>query len=96
MSSPGSRLTLDLPGMLLSRFKIQCLAVQQVKDPALSLLRHRFDPWPRNFHMPWTQPNFFFFLNTVFRSTIAHAHGLVHQRLNPASLLVTKPVTPLP
>ena len=32
--------------------------VQQVKDPALSLqpLRslpwHRFNPWPRNFHMP--------------------------------------------
>ena len=25
---------------------------QQVKDPALSLLWPRFDPWPRNFHMP--------------------------------------------
>ena len=31
---------------------------QQVKDPALSpqppgsLLWHRFDPWPGNFHMP--------------------------------------------
>ena len=35
---------------------------QQVKDPALSLqwlgslLWCRFDPWPRDFHMPWTWP----------------------------------------
>ena len=35
---------------------------QWVKDPALSLqqlrqlLWHRFDPWPRNFHMPQVQP----------------------------------------
>ena len=35
--------------------------VQQVKDLALSLqqlrslLWSRFDPWPRNFHMPWVQ-----------------------------------------
>ena len=33
------------------------LVAQQVKDPALSLVRltslrwHRFDPWPENFHM---------------------------------------------
>ena len=26
---------------------------QPVKDPALSLLRHRFDPWPENFLMLW-------------------------------------------
>ena len=26
-----------------------------VKDLALSLLWHRFDPWPRNFHMPQAQ-----------------------------------------
>ena len=25
---------------------------QRIKDPALSLLWHRFDPWPRNFLMP--------------------------------------------
>ena len=37
------------------------LVVQQVKDPALPLLWLglllwcRFDPWPRNFHMPWVQ-----------------------------------------
>ena len=31
------------------------LVVQQVKDPALSLLGHRFDPWPENFHMPWAK-----------------------------------------
>ena len=36
---------------------------QQVKDLVLSLLRlwfllcRGFDPWPRNFHMPWAQPN---------------------------------------
>ena len=36
--------------------------VQSVKDLALSplwfgsLLRHGFDPWPRNFHMPQVQP----------------------------------------
>ena len=35
---------------------------QWVKELALwllwlgSLLRHAFDPWPRNFHMPWVQP----------------------------------------
>ena len=39
-----------------------------VKDPALSLLWfgsllwHGFNPWPRNFHVLWEQPNFFFFL----------------------------------
>ena len=37
------------------------LRAQQAKDPALSLLwlwlqlGHRFDPWPRNFHMPQVQ-----------------------------------------
>ena len=29
---------------------------QQVKDLALSLLQHRFIPWPGNFHMPWVRP----------------------------------------
>ena len=47
---------------LLSPFKEDgesSLVAQQVKDQALSLLWlrsqlwHRFDPWPRNFHMPW-------------------------------------------
>lgn len=28
----------------------------QVKDLALSVLWHRFDSWPQNFHMPWAQP----------------------------------------
>ena len=38
------------------------LVAQQVKDPASallwprSLLRCRFDPWPRNLHMPCVQP----------------------------------------
>ena len=27
-----------------------------VKDPALSLLRLRFNPWPRNFCMQWVPP----------------------------------------
>ena len=26
---------------------------QQLKDPALSLLWHEFNPWPGNFHVPW-------------------------------------------
>ena len=30
--------------------------VERLKDPALSLLWHRFDPWPRSFHMPWNWP----------------------------------------
>ena len=36
--------------------------VKWVEDPALSLqhlgllLWREFDPWPRNFHMPWAQP----------------------------------------
>ena len=36
--------------------------VQHVKDMELNLqrlgllLRYRFDPWPRNFHIPWVQP----------------------------------------
>ena len=29
---------------------------QQVKDPALSVLWHEFDPWPGNFRMPQAQP----------------------------------------
>ena len=29
---------------------------RQVKDPALSLLWHRFDPWLRNFCMSWVWP----------------------------------------
>ena len=29
------------------------LVAQQVKDPVLSLLWLRFDPQPRNLHMPW-------------------------------------------
>jgi len=32
------------------------VVVQQVKDPAFSLLWHRFDPWPGTFHVPWMQP----------------------------------------
>ena len=32
------------------------LAAQGVKDLALSLLWHGYDPWPRNFCMPWMQP----------------------------------------
>ena len=38
------------------------LVAQWVKDLALSLLWlwsllwHEFDPWPRNFHIPWVQP----------------------------------------
>ena len=32
------------------------LVAQQVKDPALSLLWHRFDPWPGNFRMLWAWP----------------------------------------
>ena len=38
------------------------LVVQWVKDMTLSLqglgmlLWREFDPWPRNFHMPWVQP----------------------------------------
>ena len=39
--------------------KWSSLVVQWVKDPAGSLQQLRlplwcgFDPWPRNFHMPW-------------------------------------------
>lgn len=29
---------------------------QRVKDPAWSLLWLEFDPWPRNFYMPWAWP----------------------------------------
>ena len=38
------------------------LLAQWVKDPALApqqlrlLLWHRFDPWPKKFHMLWAQP----------------------------------------
>ena len=36
------------------------LVAQQVKNPALSLLQldsllwHRFNPWPKNFHIMWS------------------------------------------
>ena len=42
--------------------KIKCLSLgvslvaQQIKYPALSLLWREFNPWPRNFHMPWVLP----------------------------------------
>ena len=29
---------------------------QRVKDLVLTLQRLKFDPWPRNFHMPQAQP----------------------------------------
>ena len=32
------------------------LAVQGAKDLVLSLMWHRFDPWPGNFCMPQMQP----------------------------------------
>ena len=31
--------------------------VQWVKDLALSLQWRGFNPWPKNFHMPWAQTN---------------------------------------
>ena len=53
-------------GVLLSNKKKnkigRCPVVQQVKDPALSLLWlrslawHGFNLQPRNFHMPWAWP----------------------------------------
>lgn len=33
-----------------------CLVAQWVKDPALSLLCLRFDPWPGKFSMLWAEP----------------------------------------
>ena len=32
------------------------LLAQWVENPLLSLLWHRFNPWPRNFCMPWARP----------------------------------------
>ena len=32
------------------------LVAQLLKDLALSLLWHGFNPWPGNFHMPWAGP----------------------------------------
>ena len=32
---------------------MSCLVTWQVKDPALSLLWHGFDPRPGDFHMLW-------------------------------------------
>ena len=46
----------------LRNVKRHSLAAHEVKEPVLSLLWlwlqlwHRFDPWPRNFHMWWAQP----------------------------------------
>ena len=36
---------------------LKSLVAQQVKDPALSLLWLSFDPWPRNFRVPWAWPH---------------------------------------
>ena len=33
--------------------------MQWLKDLALSLLWHRFDPWPGNFHVLWAWPKKF-------------------------------------
>ena len=35
---------------------LNSLVAQQLKDPALSLLWHEFDPWPGNLSVPWVQP----------------------------------------
>ena len=57
-----------------------CLVVQQVKDLALSvqelgsLLWHRFDPWPRNFHMPWVQPKIII-INKQINKNICFLNG---------------------
>ena len=46
----------------LKKKKWSSLVVQWIKDLVLSLLWlrlllwHRFNPWPRNFHMPWMHP----------------------------------------
>ena len=41
------------------------LMVQQVKDPALSLLWLGFNPWPGNSHMPWSWPKNYFSLALI-------------------------------
>ena len=40
----------------LKSVKGSSLVAQWVEDPVLSLLWCGFDPWLRNFHMPWMQP----------------------------------------
>ena len=42
--------------MIKSYFGGSSLVAQQGKDPVLSLLWHRFSPWPGNFCMVWVQP----------------------------------------
>ena len=42
--------------MWLSRGKDSALSLQWLR----SLLWHRFDPWPRNFHVPQTWPKYIY------------------------------------
>ena len=52
----------DFTGDVYKLLNESSLVAQQVKDPVFSLLWLRsflwqgFDPWPRNFHMPWAWP----------------------------------------
>ena len=47
---------------LLQDIEYEIFVAQQVKDLALSLQQRGlllwlvFDPWPKNFYMPWAQP----------------------------------------
>lgn len=42
--------------MLLNVLRWHSLAVQQVKDLEMSLVWHRFNPWPSTFYMRWVWP----------------------------------------
>ena len=48
----------------------------EVKDPALSLLWHRFDPCPRNLHTPQAQPK-----NNIYTVKPSRCSKQVHVRM---------------
>ena len=61
--STGGVVNQTLGFLYIRKQKCRCsLVSQQVKNPALSLLSlglllwHGFDPWSRNFCLPWAQP----------------------------------------
>ena len=40
----------------ISLIGLRTMEDRELEDLALSLLWHRFDPWPGNFHIPWSCP----------------------------------------
>ena len=60
---------------------LSLILAQWVKDLVLLHLQLRFDPWPRNLHMPWVQPKKKKEILSGLRIWYCHCCGVVVQPL---------------